>query len=81
MTKSSLGEKTDLPKASKEGLLITWRHVNFSAEKRKDSIGFHLPEIVGWKMEKKPEQEISLTPLETEDYQKSYETFLPFGDF
>ena len=87
LTKSNPGEQTELLKAIKEGSIITWRHVNFygeydfSAEKLKDSIGFNLPEIVGWKMEEKPEQEISLTPLETEDYQKSYETFLPFGDF
>jgi len=36
---------------------------------------------MSWKMEEKREQKITLKPTETEDYQKSYETFLPFGDF
>jgi len=40
-----------------------------------------LPEIVGWKMEAKQEQKIPVKSISTEDYQKSYETFLPFGDF
>jgi len=53
---------------------------DFSEEKLKDSIGFNLPEIMSWKMEEKREQKITLKPLETEDYQKSHETFLPFGD-
>ena len=81
------GEKTELLKAIKKGLIITWWHVDFydeydfSAEKLKDSIGFDLPEIVSWKMEEKREQIISLKSIETIDYQKSYETFLPFGDF
>ncbi len=87
LTKSGVGEKAELLKAIKEGSIITWRHVNFygeydfSEEKLTDSIGFNLPEIVGWKLEEKREQKITLKPLETEDYQKSYETFLPFGDF
>lgn len=87
LTKSGAGEKTELLKALKEGSIITWRHVNFygeydfSEEKLKDSIGFNLPEIVGWKMEEKREQDIPLKSIETDGYQKSYETFLPFGDF
>ena len=87
MTKSGAGEKTKLLKAIKEGSIVTWRHVNFyseydfSEEKLKDSIGFNLPEIVGWKMEEKREHIILPKSIETEDYQKSYETFLPFGDF
>ena len=87
LTKSGTSEKAELLKAVKEGSIITWRHVNFygeydfSEEKLKDSIGFNLPEIVGWKMEEKREQIIPLKPIETDDYQKSYETFLPFGDF
>jgi len=32
-------------------------------------------------MEENREQKIMLKPMETEDYQKSYETFLPFEDF
>jgi len=32
-------------------------------------------------MEEKREQKIMVKPIDTEDYQKSYETFLPFGDF
>ena len=87
LTKSGAGEKTELLKAIKEGSIITWRHVNFygeydfSEEKLKDSIGFNLPEIVGWKMEAKREQIIPLKPITTDDYQNYYETFLPFGDF
>lgn len=87
LTKSNAGERAELLKALKEGSIITWRHVNFygeydfSEDKLKDSIGFNLPEIVGWKMEEKREQKIMVKPTDTEDYQKSYETFLPFGDF
>lgn len=87
LTKSIPSEKTELLKALKEGSIITWRHVNFygeydfSDEKLKDSIGFNLPEIVGWKMEEKREQKIPVKPIETEDCKKNYETFLPFGDF
>ena len=87
LTKSGVGEKTELLKAIKEGSIITWRHVNFygeydfSEEKLKDSIGFNLPEIVGWKMVENREQDIPLKSIETDGYQKSYETFLPFGDF
>jgi hypothetical protein len=87
LTKSGTGKQAELLKALKEGSIITWRHVNFygeydfSEEKITDSIGFNLPEIVSWKTEEKREQKITLKPLETEDYQKSHETFLPFGDF
>ncbi len=87
LTKSGTGEKAELLKAVKEGSIITWRHINFygeydfSEEKLKDSIGFNLPEIMSWKMEEKREQEITLKPIIAEDYQKSYETYLPFGDF
>lgn len=86
-TKANADEKTELLKAVKEGSIITWRHVNFygeydfSDEKLKDSIGFNLPEIVSWKMEEKREQIIPLKSIETDNCQKSYETFLPFGDF
>ena len=67
------GGKTELLKAIKEGSIITWRHVNFygeydfSEEKLKDSIGFNLPEIVGWKMEEKREQEIPLKLISARD--------------
>jgi hypothetical protein len=87
LTKASGGETAELLKAITEGSIITWRHVNFygeydfSEEKLKDSIGFDLPEIVGWKREEKRDQIIPLKPITTDDYQKSYETFLPFGDF
>ena len=87
LTKSDAGEKAELLKAVKEDSIITWRHVNFyveydfSEEKLEDSIGFNLPEIMSWKMEEKREQEIPLKPIEAENYRKSYETFLPFGDF
>jgi TnpA family transposase len=84
LTKSNAGERAELLKALKEGSIITWRHVNFygeydfSEDKLKDSIGFNLPEIVGWKMEEKRELKIMVKPMDTEDYQKSYETFSPF---
>jgi hypothetical protein len=77
LTKSNAGERAELLKALKalkEGSIITWRHVNFygkydfSKDKLKDSIGFNLPEIVGWKMEEKREQKIMVKPTDTEDY-------------
>ena len=84
---NSENEKQELLETFKNSSIITWQHINFhgeydfSEEKTRDSIGFNLPEIVGWKMEAKREQIGPLKSIEPEDYQKAYETFLPFGDF
>lgn len=80
-------KKKALLKAFKEGSIIIWRHVkfygeyDFSVEKLKDSIGFNLPEIVGWRMKEKREQTIPLKSIETEDYQNPMKHFYPSETF
>jgi hypothetical protein len=51
-------EKQELLESFKNSSIITWQHINFhgeydfSEEKTKDSIGFDLPKILSWKLEK-----------------------------